>query len=401
MNGSCGFLGRKGNMPYACVVLIVWLSAFFSVAGCTFLRLSEEVKTWNASSVIAGTVSASSSLRETPVVVLAYSKSWNLRKVADYTLLHEPGPFEVIVPRGRYTIVAFCDINRNLVYDAGEPAGQYPVAISAGERALIRNLNVTLAEHGQAEVDFPRGAAAAANPPEIVHSTLPGALADLDDAHFSYENGKKGYWRPLSFFREIGCNIYFLDAYDPLKIPVLFVHGATGSPLGWRQFFDHMDLNRFQPWFYYYPSGASLQSMADILYSKLLNLQDRYCFDELIIVAHSMGGLIVRSVLVDHGRNLPFISIHFPVHALGRRSFGRGRCQILPSRDPGLERPPAWRRLRPFDLPQKTAARYRLLPSFRLQERPPFRLAGKRRGGGLDQSARSSLPVGSQNGSRL
>jgi len=47
--------------------------------------------------------------------------------------------------------------------------------------------------------------------------------------------------------------LFFKEKYDPGKIPVLFVHGAVGTPLGWENIVGHMDLDRFQPWFYYYP----------------------------------------------------------------------------------------------------------------------------------------------------
>jgi pimeloyl-ACP methyl ester carboxylesterase len=129
----------------------------------------------------------------------------------------------------------------------------------------------------------------------------------LNDTLFSFENGRRGYWEPYSFFRDTGCNIYFLHPHDPAKIPVLFVHGAMGSPRGWRFLSRHMDSSRFQPWFYYYPSGAPLQCAADLLHRKLVALRDRHRFDRMVIVAHSMGGLVVRSALVHHHGDLSFV----------------------------------------------------------------------------------------------
>ena len=35
----------------------------------------------------------------------------------------------------------------------------------------------------------------------------------------------------MSFLQEIGVSIFFLELYDPDKIPVLFIHGALGTPL--------------------------------------------------------------------------------------------------------------------------------------------------------------------------
>ena len=79
-----------------------------------------------------------------------------------------------------------------------------------------------------------------------------GQLISFDDPLLAQEFGNKGYWEPLTFLREVGFSIFFKEKYDTGKTPVLFVHGAVGTPLGWENTVKHMDLNRFQPWFYYY-----------------------------------------------------------------------------------------------------------------------------------------------------
>jgi pimeloyl-ACP methyl ester carboxylesterase len=68
---------------------------------------------------------------------------------------------------------------------------------------------------------------------------------------FSEEYGVKGYWEVIEFFKEVGCNVYFLEPYDPDKVPILFIHGASGSPRNWDYFFENVDRTRYQPWFYY------------------------------------------------------------------------------------------------------------------------------------------------------
>jgi pimeloyl-ACP methyl ester carboxylesterase len=66
-----------------------------------------------------------------------------------------------------------------------------------------------------------------------------------------------------------------------------------------------IDSRRFQALFFYYPSGLRLQTLADLLYEKLDLLYERYGFHELSIVAHSMGGLIVRAYLETYARFQP------------------------------------------------------------------------------------------------
>jgi hypothetical protein len=94
------------------------------------------------------------------------------------------------------------------------------------------------------------------------------------------------------------------------------VHGAAGSAQDFRALIDGLDRKRFQAWVYQYPSGAAVDSMAYLLYWKLLNLRLRHNFQSLVVVAHSMGGLVVRSFLVNHGAEFPqlrlFVSISTP-----------------------------------------------------------------------------------------
>jgi len=87
----------------------------------------------------------------------------------------------------------------------------------------------------------------------------------MDEFVFSDEYGVKGLWNSMEFFREISGNVYFLEEYDPTKIPILFVHGAAGSPQNWRAFFEDIDRDKYQPWFFYYPSGTSIDSMSHLL----------------------------------------------------------------------------------------------------------------------------------------
>ena len=82
----------------------------------------------------------------------------------------------------------------------------------------------------------------------------------------------------------------------------------------------------FQPWVFYYPSGARIQGMSDLLHWKLQNLQTKYHFDQLYITAHSMGGLVARSFIMDHSARFPyvklFISLATPWGGSGMAEYG-------------------------------------------------------------------------------
>jgi hypothetical protein len=125
-------------------------------------------------------------------------------------------------------------------------------------------------------------------------------------------------WRPASFPRETGVGIYFVEPYDPSRVPVLFVYGIAGSPQDWRPFFSTMDRTKFQPWFCLYPTGRRLDEVAGALNRGVEVLQAHLGFARLHVVAHSMGGLVSRSFLIknvleDRNRYVTrFVSISTP-----------------------------------------------------------------------------------------
>ncbi len=286
------------------------------VSGCALLEVKQEAEAVYSSTVLVGWISAEKDWVG-PIVVAAYAANEKRFKAVHCARLHEIGGFELIVPNGRYELVAFGDANRNLRLDAGEPVGAYLGAhpVQADGSGVVAQLDMEIKQDAMPP-PIALGATFADCGIQRGHSTQAGAIANLDDPLFSREYGEKAYWKPMEFFRKVGGNVYFLEPYDPAKIPILFVHGAAGSPQDWRYFFEHMDRSRYQPWFYYYPSGAGIDSMAHLLSWKLFTLRLKYRFEKLYIAAHSMGGLVVRSFLIDHSKSLPnvklFVSLSTP-----------------------------------------------------------------------------------------
>jgi pimeloyl-ACP methyl ester carboxylesterase len=107
--------------------------------------------------------------------------------------------------------------------------------------------------------------------------------------------------------------LYMLEPYDPNRIPVLMVHGLWSSPLTWMDMFNDLRSfpeirQRYQFWFYLYPSGQPFWLSATQLRSDLFTMrqtfdgtgQDR-AIDNMVLVGHSMGGLISRMQTIDSG----------------------------------------------------------------------------------------------------
>ncbi len=99
---------------------------------------------------------------------------------------------------------------------------------------------------------------------------------------------------------------YMLEPYDPNRIPVIMVHGLASSPLTWMPMFNDLrsfeELRRsYQFWFYQYPTGQPFWISATQMRAELVDLRTRLdpakqhpTLDQLILVGHSMGGLISR-----------------------------------------------------------------------------------------------------------
>ena len=127
-----------------------------------------------------------------------------------------------------------------------------------------------------------------------------GEVVDLADPKFGEANGKLGLFDVYDFAWKLGPGVYFLEPYAPEKIPVLFVHGAEGYPQNFATLIAGLDRTRFQPWFFFYPSGARLEAVAHFLTERIARLEDRYGFPKLAVVAHSMGGLVSRAFVLEH-----------------------------------------------------------------------------------------------------
>jgi pimeloyl-ACP methyl ester carboxylesterase len=147
--------------------------------------------------------------------------------------------------------------------------------------------------------------------------TAVGDVAALSDSRFSEKYAEAGLWRPYDFIVGSHPGIYFLQPYDPHKLPVLFVHGINGTPANFSFLIDQLDRSRFQAWVYSYPSGMSLSLLTDHLSQTMAKVESRYGVRRFVVVAHSMGGLVARGFLLKQAENTQidvplFITISTP-----------------------------------------------------------------------------------------
>ena len=246
--------------------------------------------------VIAGDVTSALPTTK-PIVVVVIRVGESRSSVAAYWVLHRPGPFTFLQPPGTYRLFAFVDENEDLAYQPAEPAGWYgaPSVFRTSSESPAEGLAISLRVHPTPSTSV-RALMALAGEPlgPLTRPRHAGDVLILDDPRFSAQAGKLGFWDPSLFLDRFGTGIYFLQPYDPAKVPVLFVHGASGYPQEWTYLSSVLDRTRFQPWVFHYASGMRLLAVSDALADILDEVRDRYRIEAVVVVAHSMGGLVSR-----------------------------------------------------------------------------------------------------------
>lgn len=114
---------------------------------------------------------------------------------------------------------------------------------------------------------------------------------------------------PERFQEETG--LYFAQAYDPDRIPVVFVHGVNSSPGTFKAMINQLAgeewfRKKYQVWIFNYPTGnawivtsASFRMFMQKAKEFAQAHGDKGNINKTVIVAHSMGGLVTRSAISD------------------------------------------------------------------------------------------------------
>jgi pimeloyl-ACP methyl ester carboxylesterase len=287
---------QKSLAIMAVILLLV------SPAGCMFMRLEQDLRKGEKNiGLIRGTVDYADA-SDGSVIVMLFDADTPALEIVDYAIINRPSQYAFVAPAGRYVVAAFQDRNRNMRPDPGEPKGLYgkPDVIEVVKPGPHKGINLVLDESVSDDIEsFWRGRRLEDVTGKVYTSGV-GILADLDNPKFSPEYAAKGLWEPNAFLNEVGYGLLFLEPYDPERIPVLFVYGASGHAQNWRTLFDGLDHSRFQPWFFNYPTGLDLAFSSGVLNECLEWIHKKYRFDNLFVVAHSMGGLVSRHAILEN-----------------------------------------------------------------------------------------------------
>lgn len=110
--------------------------------------------------------------------------------------------------------------------------------------------------------------------------------------------------------------LFMLEPYQPGKIPVVFVHGLLSDPLTWVNIANELRaqpdlLDRYQIWGYEYATGEPFLVSAARLRRQLQEIQLQLdpagmdqAFSRMVLIGHSMGGLIAKLQITSSGNEL-------------------------------------------------------------------------------------------------
>ena len=121
---------------------------------------------------------------------------------------------------------------------------------------------------------------------------------------------------PAGLFRFEPTGLSLLRPYRRGKIPVLFVHGLWSGPWSWSRMIEDLEADpeikdRFQFWTYGYSTGDPILYSASLLRRDLEEVRRKFdpagtdaAFDRIVVVGHSLGGLLAKMMVQDSGDRL-------------------------------------------------------------------------------------------------
>jgi pimeloyl-ACP methyl ester carboxylesterase len=311
--------------------------ALLGFAGCsTIFAVKGEQRLADQLCVVSGTVATEKPPRG-PLVVALFTRGKDDFQLVDYFTASKSGAAWIFgVQPGTYWVAAFEDVNgdgayqdepfyrpdpaKPLVLTSGQKVGGIAIVIPYAGRAL-KTGHLTLSgmmARGEEEQKVK----------SIYALSNVGKVTTLDDPRFAEDTAEASMWKFYDFVVAGRAGIYFLEPYDPKRIPVLFVHGINGTPRNFRTMIAKLDRTRFQPWVVYYPSGARLDTLVGWLDELYTRLEVSLRFDSAVVVAHSMGGLVARGFVLRHHQTSAkdairtFVTISSPLG--GMASAGKG-----------------------------------------------------------------------------
>lgn len=240
-----------------------------------------------------------------PYLVTAYTTEFGEQELVDTYQMGKAGFYSLSLPQGSFYLYVFRDINRDFIFTNEECIGKYEgnsetitFASVDSLQSSIRRYDIDISNETE-KVGFNVNIKYEAKPQLTESSVFPmGSIRDIDDEIFIKKYGIMGYYNPEEFREQIELNFYSLQEYSPAKQPIIFIHGKKSTPAEFKKIVQAIDQMKFQPWFFYYPSGAAANETVDILYEIFFsNRFMKVPRKKMIMVVEGTGALILKGAI--------------------------------------------------------------------------------------------------------
>ncbi len=237
-------------------------------------------------------------VNDKPLLLVAVSNKYRKNEVVALQTLGVPADFYALfLPHGDYDLYVFADLDGNRSFRRNELIGRTPPGAPVAVTPEMSK-DGAVVEGPMIVVDFNQPGTARFRLRVKVRKAS-YVYASLDDKFFHPRLGTAGLYNPAGWMARVQGLLFGLEEYDAGKTMVLFVHGVTGTPRDFKFFVDSLDRSRYQPFFFYYPSGLPLDKLSAVLAQTIsfLDKSSRNNRHGIVLVAHSMGGLISLSAI--------------------------------------------------------------------------------------------------------
>jgi len=287
------------------------------------------------------------SYADIPKAIAAFSSKYQPNERVDTMYFQVAGShFGMNLPEGRYDLLVFADIDGDGAFERSEVVGKRAIELNDAfvPDKVLGQVDVQLTEPITIDWDVAIDVPDSRGRFESIFFPS-GAIRTLDDPIFDSGFSTLGMYDPASFLEQAPTSFYALEEELAYKIPVVFVHGIGGSAREFATFVGQLDRSRYKPWFYHYPSGGDLDQLAELFYQVFLSGKVYQSSDmPMIIVAHSMGGLVVREAINKYEGKRRENQVHLLVTLAS--PFG-GHSAAAAGEKHGLIVLPSWRDLNP------------------------------------------------------
>jgi pimeloyl-ACP methyl ester carboxylesterase len=252
-----------------------------------------------------------------PILLLAVTDQFKKREIAARSPMQTPlDYYQIHLPEGVYDLYFFADLDGNGYFEAHENVGRIPAPVTIAKNKVKDGLSI-IGPDLKLDLVHPVKTDLVFREKVRQHSYV---YESLDDDFFAPRYGEIGVYDFKVFMAHTQQYIFSFEKLDPQKTHVIFVHGVGGTPRDFKYLVEGINRQRYQPWFYFYPSGLPLKklgaNLANIIRYSSANNSSRP--QRLIIVAHSMGGLVALSTInhmldVDNVKHLKgYVSFNSP-----------------------------------------------------------------------------------------